>query len=217
MWQLDDEWWCHSLLSFQTTNDWQQWQLTMTMTTADDNHTTMMAGQHHTTRWQHQDVMMMQPWQHTTHKQHQRRWVLMSMHWFYARGLGISHISTLTQIFLDLCTTDIPCDLIWLHKPSEVFNTLMFSRSEYPADMSTISEDFIMCSHITHHYTFKYLTQATHTLQHIRRTFAGIHTNLPSHFRSFWWTVPHLRILSLPEAHLPWIFGIIHTHPADCL
>ena len=48
----------------------------------------------------------------------------MSTHWFYARGFGISHISTLTRIFLDLRTTDIPCDLIRLHKPSEVFNTL---------------------------------------------------------------------------------------------
>ena len=111
---------------------------------------------------------------------------VMSTHWFYARGFGISHISTLTQIFLDLRTTDIPCDLIQLHKPSEVFNTLTFSRSEYPADMSTISEDFIMCSHIMHHYTFKYLTQATHMLQYIRRTFAGIRTSVLSHFRSFW-------------------------------
>ena len=96
-------------------------------------------------------------------------WVssVMSTHWFYARGFGISHISTLTRIFLDLRTTDIPCDLIRLHKPSEVFNTLTFPQSECPADMSTISEDSIMCSHITHHYTFKYSIQATHMLQHI--------------------------------------------------
>ena len=89
-----------------------------------------------------------------------------------------------TQIFLDLQTTDIPCDLIRLHKPSEVFNTLTFPRSECPADMSAISEDSIMCSHITHHYTFKYSIQATHMLQHIQRTFAGMHTNILSHFRS---------------------------------
>jgi len=141
----------------------------------------------------------------------------MSMHWFYACGFSISHISTLTRIFLDLRTTDIPCDLVRLHKPLEVFNTLTFPRSECPADISTISEDSIMCSHIMHHYTFKYLTHATHMLQHIRRTFAGMHTHILLPPRSLWCTVPHLQILSLPEPHLPRIFGIIHTCPTDRL
>jgi len=142
---------------------------------------------------------------------------MMSMHWFYAHGFGISHIPTLMQIFLDLHTTDIPCDLIQLHKPSEVFNTLTFPWSECPADMSAISKDSIMCSHITHHYTFKYSIQATHMLQHIRRTFTGMHTNILSHFWSFRCTVPHLWIFFLSEACLLRIFDIIHTCPTDCL
>jgi len=137
---------------------------------------------------------------------------MMSTHWFYARGFGISHISTLTRIFLDLRTTDIPCDLIRLHKPLEVFNILTFPWSKCPADMSAISKDSIMCSHIVHHYTFKYLTQATHTLQHIWRTFAGMHTNILSHLQSFRCTIPHLRIFFLSEACLLRIFDIIHTH-----
>jgi len=99
----------------------------------------------------------------------------------------------------------------------DVFNTLMFSRSEYPAHMTTIPEYCITCPHIKHQRTSKYSTQATHVLQHFQRTFAGMHTHILSHFRSFRCTVPHLWIFFLSEACLLRIFDIIHTHHADCL
>ena len=67
-------WWCLSS-SFQTTNDWPQWQPTTIMTTTNDNHaTTTTAGQHHVMRQWHQDVTMTQPQQHTTHERHQLQW-----------------------------------------------------------------------------------------------------------------------------------------------
>jgi hypothetical protein len=141
----------------------------------------------------------------------------MSVHWFYARGFGVSHTSTLIRIFLDLRTTHIACDLIQLHKPSEVFNTLMPSRSECPAHMYAISEDFIMCSHIVHHYTFKYSTLAMHALRHVYKTFANMQPHIPSHCRSFRSTVPRLQVFFLHEAHSLRIFGIIHTRHANRL
>ena len=139
----------------------------------------------------------------------------MSMHWFYTRGFGISHIPTLMWIFLDLHTTHIPHDLIQfggLQHHLDIFKTLMFLRSEYPAHMTTISEYCITCPRIKHQCTSKYSTQATHVLQHFRRTFAGMHTHILSHFQSFRCTVPHLWIFFLSEACLLRIFDIIHTH-----
>ena len=62
----------------------------------------------------------------------------------------------------------------------DVFNTLMFSRSEYPAHMSTISEYCITCPCIKHQCTSEYLTPSTHALQHVSRTFRHIQTHTPS-------------------------------------
>ena len=46
--------------------------------------------------------------------------------------------------------------------------------------MSTISECFLMCPHITHQHIFKYLTSSTHVL-HVARTFAHPQAHIPSY------------------------------------
>ena len=94
------------------------------------------------------------------------RHALMSMHWFYACGFGISHISTLTQIFLDLRTTDIPCDLIQLHKPSEVFNTLTFPPSECCRGVCHLQRFYYVFTHHTSLHLQIFDTSYPHTTTH---------------------------------------------------
>jgi hypothetical protein len=100
------------------------------------------------------------------------RKAVMNMCLFYQHESGFPKLSMVTRIALHFCTTSAS-----LHFPllQSTFGRLSHRSahspfaSKYLGHVSTISEDFITHSRITHHYTFEYSTRTTMHLQNLRK------------------------------------------------